>query len=107
MWKKIGSIQPAYNDKKSSRSRDETAYEPFSQMSKIRVSDMQFMDESTELFCPNFLSKKKALESQYFSQSKISSAQDFQQLKSLKYMPEDMKSSLLIKKKAQKRKQTD
>ena len=47
MWKKIGSIGPASNDDKSSRSRDETAYEPFSQMSKIRVSDVQFMDEST------------------------------------------------------------
>jgi hypothetical protein len=84
MWKKIGSIGPASNDNKSSRSRDENAYEPFSQMSKIRVSDVQFINESTELFCPNFLSKKKGLEGKYFSQSKIQTAQEIQQLKSLK-----------------------
>jgi hypothetical protein len=39
MWKKIGAINNNTNDNKSSRSRDENnQYEPFSQMSKIRLS---------------------------------------------------------------------
>lgn len=83
MWKKLAPLGPHLTTINPADHEIKTLMNLFLKCLKSESPmSNSWIDQSSEIFCPNFLNKNKGLDNKYSSHSKIHTAEELQHIKS-------------------------